>query len=85
MLTGMLLLSTLVCTVILPSRLRSLNRAFGIESVIEIHRFLGVASAILVLAHLACVVAANPANLGAAELPARARDGPGPPCWPPSR
>lgn len=62
-LTGMLLLSTLVCTVILPSRLRSLNRAFGIESVIEIHRFLGVTSAILVLAHLACVVAANPANL----------------------
>jgi predicted ferric reductase len=62
-LTGMLLLSTLVCTVILPSRLRSLNRAFGIESVIEIHRFLGVASAILVLAHLACVVAANPANM----------------------
>lgn len=62
-LTGMLLLSTLVCTVILPSRLRSLNRAFGIESVIEIHRFLGIASAVLVLAHLACVVAANPANL----------------------
>jgi len=75
-LTGMLLLSTLVCTVILPSRLRSLNRAFGIESVIEIHRFLGVASAILVLAHLACVVAANPANLGLLNFglaPGRAR------------
>ena len=75
-LTGMLLLSTLVCTVILPSRLRSLNRAFGIESVIEIHRFLGVASAILVLAHLACVVAANPANLGLFDwgiAPGRAR------------
>jgi predicted ferric reductase len=68
-LTGMLLLSTLVCTVILPSRLRSLNRAFGIESVIEIHRFLGVASAVLVMAHLACVVAANPSNVGLLNFP----------------
>jgi predicted ferric reductase len=68
-LTGMLLLSTLVCTIILPSRLRSLNRAFGIESVIEIHRFLGVASAVLVLVHLACVVAANPANLALLNFP----------------
>jgi predicted ferric reductase len=68
-LTGMLSLSALVCTVILPSRLRSLNRAFGIESVIDIHRFLGVTSAVLVLAHLACVVAANPANLALLNFP----------------
>jgi predicted ferric reductase len=72
-LTGMLLLSTLVCTVILPSRLRSLNRAFGIESVIEIHRFLGLASAVLVLAHLACVVAANPANVTLLNFPSAPR------------
>jgi 3-phenylpropionate/trans-cinnamate dioxygenase ferredoxin reductase subunit len=68
-LTGMLLLSALVCTVILPSRLRSLNRAFGIESVIEVHRFLGVVSAVLVLAHLACVIAENPANVALLYLP----------------
>jgi 3-phenylpropionate/trans-cinnamate dioxygenase ferredoxin reductase subunit len=61
--TGLLALSALVCAVILPSRLRSLNRAFGIESVIELHRFLGVICAIMVLTHLACVIAANPANV----------------------
>ena len=42
--TGLLALSALVCAAVLPSRIRSLNRAFGIESVVEVHRFLGVAS-----------------------------------------
>jgi predicted ferric reductase len=59
-LTGLFALSALVCAAVLPSRLRSLNRAFGIENVIEVHRFLGLSAAILVLAHLACVVAADP-------------------------
>src|SRR5688500_11673563 len=43
--TGLLALSALVCAAVLPSRLRSLNRAFGIESVIDLHRFFGVATA----------------------------------------
>jgi predicted ferric reductase len=75
-LTGLLALSALVCAAVLPSRLRSLNRAFGIESVIDLHRFLGVASAALVFAHLACVVAADPANitlLNLATAPGRAQ------------
>jgi 3-phenylpropionate/trans-cinnamate dioxygenase ferredoxin reductase subunit len=67
-LTGLLALSALVCAAVLPSRLRSLNRAFGIESVIDLHRFLGVVTAALVFAHLACVVAANPANIGLLDL-----------------
>ncbi|NMH81221.1 ferredoxin reductase family protein [Pseudonocardia xinjiangensis] len=62
-LTGLLALSALVCAAVLPSRLRSLNRALGIESVIDIHRFLGVVTAALVFAHLACVVAADPSNI----------------------
>ena len=62
-LTGLLALSALVCAAVLPSRVRSLNQAFGIESVIEVHRFLGVITASLVFAHLACVVAEDPANL----------------------
>jgi predicted ferric reductase len=69
-LTGLLALSALVCAAILPSRVRSLNRAFGIESVIDVHRFLGVASAALVFAHLACVVAAEPANVVLLDLTA---------------
>lgn len=61
--TGLLALSALVCAAVLPGRIRSLNRLFGIESVIEVHRFLGGTAAILVLLHLACVVAADPANV----------------------
>jgi 3-phenylpropionate/trans-cinnamate dioxygenase ferredoxin reductase subunit len=74
--TGLLALSALVSAAVLPSRLRSLNRAFGIESVIDIHRFLGVVTAALVFAHLACVVAADPANIALLNFetaPARAR------------
>jgi predicted ferric reductase len=67
-LTGLLALSALVCAAVLPSRLRSLSRAFGIESVIDVHRFLGVGAAALVFAHLACVVAADPANVALLDL-----------------
>jgi predicted ferric reductase len=75
-LTGLLALSALVSAAVLPSRLRSLNRAFGIESVIDLHRFLGVVTASLVFAHLACVVAAKPANITLLDLssaPGRAK------------
>jgi predicted ferric reductase len=75
-LTGLLALSALVCAAVLPSRLRSLNRAFGIESVIDVHRFLGVVTASLVFAHLACVVAEKPANIALLDLtvaPTRAK------------
>jgi predicted ferric reductase len=75
-LTGLLALSALVSAAVLPSRLRSLNRAFGIESVIDLHRFLGVVTASLVFAHLACVVAAKPANVTLLDItsaPGRAK------------
>jgi predicted ferric reductase len=72
-LTGLLALSALVCAAVLPSRLRSLNRAFGIESVIDLHRFLGLVTAALVFAHLACVVAADPANVALLDLLAAPR------------
>jgi 3-phenylpropionate/trans-cinnamate dioxygenase ferredoxin reductase subunit len=75
--TGLLATSAMVCVVVLPSRIRSLNRAFGIENVIDLHRFLGVVTAALVLVHLACVVAADPANtalLNFPEAPGRAQN-----------
>lgn len=75
-LTGLLALSAMVCAAILPSRIRSLNRALGIESVVEAHRLTGVVAAGLVLAHLACVVAENPANVALLDVrvaPDRAR------------
>jgi 3-phenylpropionate/trans-cinnamate dioxygenase ferredoxin reductase subunit len=66
--TGLLALSALVGAVILPSRLRSLTRAFGIESVLDVHRFLGCATASLTLVHLACVVAADPAKVALLDV-----------------
>lgn len=74
--TGLLATSAMVCVVVLPSRIRSLNRAFGIENVIDLHRFLGIVTASLVLLHLACVVAADPTNtalLNFPEAPGRAQ------------
>lgn len=60
--TGLLAMSSIVAAAVLPSRVRSLTRVFGIEGVLEVHRSLGVLAASLVLAHLACVVAADPAD-----------------------
>ena len=67
--TGLLATSAMVCVVVLPSRVRSLNRAFGIENVIDLHRFLGIVTASLVLLHLACVVAADPTNTALLNFP----------------
>src|SRR5689334_24040746 len=61
--TGLLALSGLVCAAVLPSRVRSLTRAFGIEDILDVHRFLGMSAAVLVLLHLASVVAMNPAQV----------------------
>ena len=61
--TGLFALSGLVCAAVLPSRIRSITRAFGIEDVIDLHRSLGVFSGVLVLVHLACVIATNPAQV----------------------
>ncbi|MGI8797873.1 MAG: ferredoxin reductase family protein [Pseudonocardia sp.] len=76
-LTGLLALSALVCTAVLPSRLRSLTSAFGIDGVLGVHRCLGVVVAILVLAHIAFVVASNPANVALldTDAPASGRAG----------
>jgi 3-phenylpropionate/trans-cinnamate dioxygenase ferredoxin reductase subunit len=71
--TGLLALSGLVCAAVLPSRLRTLTRAFGIEDIIDVHRFLGVTAAVLVLLHLATVIAADPTQVGLLDP---ARNGP---------
>ena len=67
--SGFFALTVLVCAAVLPSRLRSLNRAFGIESVMEVHRFFGVSAAVLVLVHLACVVVNDPRTIALLSFP----------------
>jgi predicted ferric reductase len=61
--SGLLAFSALVATLVLPSRVRSLTRAFGIERVLRSHRWFGLLSMTLVLIHLAFVVIDKPANL----------------------
>ncbi len=73
---GVFATSLLVCAVILPSRLRSLTRSFGIDGVLGMHRFAGLLIAALVIAHIVVVVAVNPADLGLLDVvhaPNRAR------------
>ena len=60
---GLVSMSVLGATAIVPSRIRSLTRAFGISEVLVSHRWLGLAALGLVLAHLAFVVLANPSNI----------------------
>jgi predicted ferric reductase len=74
--TGMVALAVLVATVVLPSRLRWLTRTIGIEGVLGMHTFAGLLVAVLIAAHIALVLAANPANIGLLnplEAPNRAR------------
>ncbi|HEV7831750.1 MAG TPA: ferredoxin reductase family protein [Pseudonocardiaceae bacterium] len=73
---GLLATSMLVCAVVLPSRVRSLTRTFGIDGVLSIHRFVGLAVTLLVGLHIVLVVVANPANLALLDVlhaPNRAR------------
>ncbi|MGH3976317.1 MAG: ferric reductase-like transmembrane domain-containing protein, partial [Pseudonocardiaceae bacterium] len=60
---GLLATSMLVCAAVLPSRLRSLTRTFGIDGVLSVHRFAGLVVAVLVILHIVLVMAANPANV----------------------
>ncbi len=73
---GLLATSLLVCAVVLPSRVRSLTRTLGIDGVLGIHRFVGLAVTLLVGLHIILVVAAKPANVALFDVlhaPARAR------------
>lgn len=58
--SGLVATSLVVSAVVLPARLRSLTRAFGIEAVLANHRIMGLAAAVAALAHLAAVVLNDP-------------------------
>lgn len=52
-----------MCVVVLPSRIRSLTKAFGIEKVMAFHRALGVSLVLLVLGHIAAVLINDPRQI----------------------
>nr|WP_255426845.1 ferredoxin reductase family protein [Pseudonocardia sp. C8] len=63
-LTGLLALSAMVIVAVLPSRVRGLSGALGLETLLGLHRRLGMLAGALVALHLACVVADRPERVG---------------------
>lgn len=61
--TGLLALSAMVVAATLPSRVRALSRALGLETLLALHRQVGVLVGALVAAHLATVIAADPTRV----------------------
>src|SRR6476661_5382325 len=61
--SGILATSFLASAVIVPSRLKSITRAFGLETVYASHRYLSLCAAAMALAHVAIVLVADPANV----------------------
>lgn len=67
--SGLLALSALVAAIVLPSRIRSLTTAFGIERVLRSHRWMGLTAAVLVLVHIVFVLAHRPSDVHLFYLP----------------
>ncbi len=65
---GLVAGSALVAAIVVVSRLRSLTGSLGIEAIHGVHRYLGLLVVVLVLAHLAAVVVADPRNLGLLDI-----------------
>lgn len=65
---GMGALLLLVVTLVLPSRVRTLVSAFGIETVLRAHRVVAVSAVVLVAAHVVLVVATDPRGVSILDL-----------------
>ncbi len=61
--TGLLATSTLAATAVLPSRVKNLTRAFGLEAVMAMHRTLGLVTVALLALHIMAVVIDDPRNV----------------------
>ncbi|HEX8970625.1 ferredoxin reductase family protein [Oryzihumus sp.] len=61
--SGLVALSLLTVTWVLPKRLRLLSSGLGIDVVMKVHRLVGVTTLGFVLTHVAAVVMAHPGNL----------------------
>jgi predicted ferric reductase len=78
MTSGLLGLSTLAATMVLPSRVRSLTESFGLEGVLRSHRWLALITTGTVVVHIVFVVMDRPASVALLYpviAPPRARAG----------
>ena len=76
--TGLVALSLLAVTYVLPTRVRALSRGLGIDVVMGVHRLVGVSALTFVLVHVVSTVMIRSANLGLLDprtAPPRARAG----------
>lgn len=76
--SGLVALSLLAVTYVLPKRVRALSRGLGIDVVLGVHRLVGVSALTFVLVHVASTVMIRSANLGLLDprtAPPRARAG----------
>lgn len=60
---GLLALTLLVVVVVVPSRVRALTRAFGVEKIMGLHRWLGTLAIVLVGIHMAVAIINHPTLL----------------------
>ena len=72
---GLLALTLLVVVVVVPSRVRSLTRAFGVEKVLGLHRWLGTLAIVLVGIHMTVAILNHPSLLNPFQGSAAARAG----------
>ncbi|GAA4918985.1 putative ferric reductase [Actinomycetospora succinea] len=72
---GLLALSLLIVVVVVPSRVRSLTRAFGVEKVLGLHRWLGTLAIVLVVLHLTVALANHPQLLNPFQTTSAAKAG----------
>lgn len=61
--SGLLALAMLVVVAAIPSRIKSLTSAFGIEDTLSYHRMFGILTVILILVHIAAVVINDPTQV----------------------
>ncbi|MGZ4685223.1 ferredoxin reductase family protein [Oryzihumus sp.] len=74
--TGLVALSLLVVTWVLPKRVRALSNGLGIDVVMRVHRLVGITTLGFVLTHVVAVMMIRPGNLTLLDVrvaPGRAR------------
>ena len=72
---GLLALCLLVSVVVVPSRIRSLTAAFGVERVMGMHRWLGSLAVVLVALHMVVAVSSHPRLLDVLHAPSATKAG----------
>ncbi|HSK60240.1 MAG TPA: ferredoxin reductase family protein [Actinomycetospora sp.] len=72
---GLLAACLLVVVVVVPSRVRTLTRSFGVDRILGLHRWLGILAVVLVGLHMAVAIVSHPRLLNPFQSSAAAQAG----------